>query len=94
MVNQLAFGMKDKVYMYTQSKDTLEMTDFIYPRMYGMSSATTIMFVYPRDKDALKEDYINFTIEDLGMYTGEVKFKIELKKLITEPKLNPNGIEI
>ncbi len=88
MVNQLAFGMNEKVHVYTQGKDTLEMADFIYPRMYGMSKATTIMFVYPRDGKALKDEYINFTIEDLGLYTGEVKFKIPTKKLINEPELN------
>lgn len=86
MVNQLAFGMNDKVHVYTPSKDTLELADFIYPRMYGMSRATTIMFVYLRE-EALKEEYINFTIEDLGLYTGEVKFKIATSKLINEPKL-------
>ncbi len=88
MVNQLAFGMNEKVHVYTPSKDTLEMADFIYPRMYGMSRATTIMFVYPRDKKALKEEYINFSIEDLGLYTGEVKFKILKKNIINEPILD------
>ncbi len=88
MVNQLAFGMNDKVHLFTQSKDTLEMADFIYPRMYGMSQSTTIMFVYPRDEETLKEDYLNFTIEDLGLYTGEVKFKIETKKIKEEPQLS------
>ncbi|MEP5338777.1 MAG: hypothetical protein ABJL44_19805, partial [Algibacter sp.] len=29
MVNQLAFGMNEKVHIYTPSKDTLEMADFI-----------------------------------------------------------------
>ena len=87
MVNQLAFGMNEKVHVYTPSKDTLEMADFIYPRMYGMSRATTIMFVYPRDKNTLNEPYLNFTIEDLGLYTGEVKFKIMTDKIKNEPSL-------
>ncbi len=87
MVNQLAFGMNEKVHLYTQSKDTIELADFIYPRMYGMSRATTIMFVYPRAK-ALEEEYINFTIEDLGMYTGEVKFKIRTEAIENEPQLS------
>lgn len=87
MVNQLAFGMRDKVHLYTATKDTLEMTDFIYPRMYGMSGATTIMFVYPRDEKILQKAYLNFTIEDLGLYTGEVKFKIPTKVFKHEPQL-------
>ncbi len=88
MVNELAFGMGDKVHLYTQSKDTLNIIDFIYPRMYGMSRSTTIMFVYPREENKLIEDYLNFTIEDLGLYTGEVKFKIETKKINNEPQLS------
>ncbi len=88
MVNQLVFGMKNKVHVYTQSKDTLEMTDFIYPRMYGMSRSTTIMFVYSREEDKLKSNVLNFTIEDLGLYTGEVKFKISTEKLNNEPLLS------
>lgn len=88
LVNQLAFGMNEKVHLYTKSKDTLELADFIYPRMYGMSKATTLMFVYPRDENVLKEDILNFTIEDLGFYTGEVKFKIASKQLNNEPQLS------
>ena len=87
MVNQLAFGMDEKVHLFTQSKDTLDMVDFIYPRMYGMSRATTIMFVYLKNKEKLKEDYLNFTIEDLGLYTGEVKFKVATDKINNEPEL-------
>ena len=87
MMNQLAFGMGEKVHLFTQRKDTLEMADFIYPRMYGMSNATTIMFVYPREQNQLKEAFLNFTIKDLGLYTGEVKFKIDIEKINSEPSL-------
>jgi len=88
MVNQLAFGMDSKVHLFTDSKDTLDMADFIYPRMYGMSNSTTIMFVYPRDEEKLKDAHLNFTVEDLGLYTGEVKFKIPTETLMNEPQLN------
>ena len=87
MVNELAFGMGDKVHLYSQQKDTIELLDFIYPRMYGMSQSTDILFVYPRDKKYLKNEYLNFIVEDLGMYTGEVKFKVLTKKINNEPKI-------
>lgn len=90
MVNDLAFNMNEKVNLYTNEKDTLTMTDFIYPRMYGMTNETTIMLVYPRDEKYLKEDFLNFTIEDLGFYTGEVRFKIDTAPLKSEPQLNFN----
>lgn len=87
LVNQLAFGMREKVHLFTQQKDTIKMLDYNYPRMYGMSRSTTMLFVYPREEKYLKEDYLNFTIQDLGTYTGEVKFKISSHKLKNEPKL-------
>ena len=87
MVNELAFGMGDKVHVFTPKKDTLALLDYVYPRMYGMSRATTMLFVYPRDKKYLQEDYLNITIGDLGTYTGEVRFKIPTKLIKNEPSL-------
>jgi len=88
MVSELAFGMRDKINLFTKSKDTLEMIDFIYPRTYGMSRSTTIMFIYPRIEEYLKEEYFNFTIRDLGLGTGEIKFKIHSSKINNEPHLS------
>lgn len=87
MVNELAFGMEEKLHVYTPTKDTLALADFIYPRMYGMSNSTSIMIVYPRDEKYLNQDYLNFVIEDLGLETGDVKFKLNTKALINEPQL-------
>lgn len=88
MVNQLAFGMREKVHVFTQAKDTLEMVDFVYPRMYGMSRSTSIMFVYPRNKEILQGNFLNFSVEDLGLNTGEVKFKIDTKNIKNQPQLS------
>lgn len=87
MVNELAFGMEENVHLYTPEKDTLVMTDFIYPRMYGMSNATSIMIVYPRETKFMKQNYLNFVIEDLGLDTGEIKFKLNMQALQKEPQL-------
>lgn len=87
MVNQLAFGMREKVHLFTQQKDTLEMLDYNYPRMYGMSQSTTLLFVYPKNEKYLEEEFLNFTIQDLGTYTGEVKFKIPTNIIRNEPKI-------
>jgi glucose dehydrogenase len=87
MVNELAFGMEEKVHLYTPEKDTLAMADFIYPRMYGMSNATSILIVYPRDTKFMSQDYLNFVIEDLGLDTGDIKFKLNTKALKNEPQL-------
>lgn len=87
MVNDLAFGMEEKVHLFTPEKDTLAMADFIYPRMYGMSNATSIMIVYPRDNKFMNQDYLNFVIQDLGFDTGDIKFKVNMQALKKEPQL-------
>ncbi|MCH2196981.1 hypothetical protein [Kordia sp.] len=87
MVQQLAFGMRDDLYLYNKQKDTLVMTDFVYPRMYGMSNATTIMLVYPRDEEKLTSEFLYLTLRDLGIGTGEVKFKIPTHIIQEEPIL-------
>lgn len=87
MVNELAFGMEEKMHVYTPTKDTLALADFIYPRMYGMSNSTSIMIVYPRDEKYMKQEYLNFVIEDLGLETGDIKFKLNTKALTNEPQL-------
>ncbi len=88
MVNQLAFGMGEKVHLISQTRDTISLADYIYPRLYGMSGSTNILFVYPRDKKIIGKEFFYFTIEDLGLETGEVGFKIPTKSVKNEPKLN------
>lgn len=88
MVNELAFGMGNKFHVLSPQKDTLEMLDYVYPRMYGMSRNTSMLFVYPRDQKFLNEEYLSIVIGDLGTYTGEVKFKVPTKLLKNEPTIN------
>ncbi|MEW7280854.1 hypothetical protein ABW636_19865 [Aquimarina sp. 2201CG1-2-11] len=87
MVNRLAFGMEQRIHLYTPKKDTIAMADYSYPRMYGMSGATTLLLVYPKEEKITNEEHITITIEDLGFYTGEVKFKIPTDIIRNEPKL-------
>lgn len=88
LVNDLVFNMPEKVSLLSAKKDTLSIIDCIYPRMYGMSNSTTILIIYPRDKEILNEEFIYFIVQDLGLNTGEIKFKIPTKQLNKEPKLN------
>ena len=87
MVNQLAFGMSEKVHVYTQSKDTLVLKDYVYPRMYGMTTNTSILFVYEMNEKHSKEEYLNVSIQDFGFQIKNVKFKIPTKIIKNQPKL-------
>lgn len=81
MVTQFAFEMEKKIHLYTSNNDTIQLADYIYPRAYGISGRTSMMFVFLKNR-ALKEvDYLNFTVEDFGIQTGEVKFKIPYKTI-------------
>lgn len=88
MVNKLAFGMGEKVHLISRERDTIPLADYIYPRMYGMSNSTNLLLVYPKDEKVLQNDFFHFTVEDLGLGTGEVSFKVPVKNIVDEPKLN------
>lgn len=88
MVNQLVFGMDRKIFLISPEKDTLKMLDYVYPRMYGMSKSTNLLLVFPRDPKFLDKQYLNFTILDFGMETGDVKFKLDPNVIKKEPTLN------
>ena len=87
MVNQLAFGMGDKVHLFSKAKDTIELADYVYPRLYGMGGGTSMLFVYPRDEKLMNSDFFHVTIEDIGLNTGEVGFKIPTEPIKNEPFL-------
>lgn len=85
MVNQLFFGIKEKMHLVYEN-DTLPILDYIYPRNYGMSNNTSILLVYPKLKYK-DEDNLKFILEDLGLYTGDVTFKLSLSNILDEPQL-------
>ncbi len=87
MVNQLAFGMAEKVNLISKARDTIAMADYVYPRMYGMGGGTSMLLVYPREEKIMKNDFFHFTIEDLGFMTGEVSFRVATEPIKNEPRL-------
>lgn len=87
MVNQLSFGMANKVNLIGQQRDTIPLLDYVSPRMYGMGQSTEMLLVYERNPKILQQEYLLLIIKDLGFGTGEVTFKIETNKIINQPKL-------
>lgn len=87
MVNQLSFGMADKINLIGQQRDTIPLLDYVSPRMYGMGQGTEMLLVYERNPQILQQEYLLLIIKDLGFGTGEVTFKIETNKIINQPKL-------
>ena len=85
-VKQLAFGMNEHVYMVNSEKDTIPPTDYIYPRMYGGSPATSLLFVFNKDK-LQHTDYMDFCLNEFGFGTGNQKFRFRSKDINNTPQL-------
>ncbi len=88
MVNQLVFKMDEKVNLITQERDTLPLMDYVTPRMYGMGKSTDLLLVYERDQKLLNQEYLQFTLQDIGFGSGEVTFKLNTKNIKSQPTLN------
>ncbi len=86
-VNQLSFGMADKVVLTDQKRDTLALLDYTYPRMYGMGRSTSLLLVYKNDDKAMQQEHLFLTVKDLGYGTGEVSFKVDTEKIKQQPQL-------
>ena len=87
MVNQLAFGMGQKLNLITQAQDTIPLLDYVYPRTYGMGRSTDMLLVFKCDQKYMDQKYLRLTIEDLGFGTGEIAFKLATEKIKHQPKL-------
>lgn len=93
MVNKLSFGMNEYVSLVNVELDTLKLLTYNYPRMYGMSTSTDMLFVFERNKQE-PNDILTFKLEDFGIFTGDVKFKIKVKDINRVPQLRDlNRIE-
>ena len=86
MVNQLAFGMDQKVTLTTSEKDTLYLKDYIYPRTYGVGNSTDMLFAF-ENKNINKAEWLQLLIEDFGLQTGDVRFKFLTKDIRKTPTL-------
>lgn len=71
----------------TAEKDTLLLVDYIYPRMYGASRSTDLLFVFEREKPRNKAKEIIIAIDDIGMGVGLNKFIFDRDDLVNSPTL-------
>lgn len=75
LMNQISFDMSENIHLFDTKKDTFQMLDYIYPRMYGLSKSTSLLLIYEKNKISTTENLF-LTIEEFGLNTGEVKFRI------------------
>ncbi|WP_412560641.1 hypothetical protein [Winogradskyella sp. MIT101101] len=85
--NKLSFEMDESIFLITTRKDTLDMVDYLYPKMYGATRSTSILFVFHRDKEKMDNQNLYFVIKNIELGTGEVKFKLDSEILNYYPRL-------
>lgn len=82
----LAFRMDQFANLTTSAQDTIPVGDFIYPRLYGMSSSATVMFVF-NNKKVWDADWVSFNLSEFGMGSGNQQFRFDVNDLKKAPKL-------
>jgi hypothetical protein len=73
--NALTFGMAENVSLTTENRDTIPLVGYNFPRTYGMSQSTNLLFVFERNKLIDKGGDLFFNLKDIGLDTGDLKFK-------------------
>lgn len=86
-VKQLAFRMSEKAYLLTSKTDTIRAADFVFPHMYGISGAVSVMFAFPM-KGYEEYEWIDFELSDPGMKIGNRTFRFMRKDIDNIPDLN------
>lgn len=82
----ISFRMGEYVDLTTSKQDTIPVADSVYPRLYGMGQATSILFVFNAEK-ILESDWLSFNLKDLGLNTGKTKFRFETQQIREAPKI-------
>lgn len=86
LLQNLSFRMGNYVQMTTSEQDTIPLIDFAYPRLYSYGSSTQVMLVFSRDK-LQQDEWIQLTLDDLGLGTGRQHFRFRMKDIANAPEL-------
>jgi hypothetical protein len=90
LVQTLSFRMNGYVNLTTTAQDTIPTGDFILNRTYGMSDATSLLFVFNKEK-AQDQDWIQFNLNEFGLGVGNQRFRFRTKDIEAAPKINFNS---
>ena len=80
LLNKLAFGMNDYVSATTSNNDTVYVSDYVMPRIFGMAPTTDIQFAFKSEKIE-KADWIDLRVKDFGLGVTTQKFRFNIKDL-------------
>jgi hypothetical protein len=87
LVQTLSFRMNDYVNLTTAAQDTIPTADAILNRTFGLSEATSVLFVFSKEKAKGKE-WVQFNLNEFGMGVGNQRFRFKVKDLEQVPHIN------
>lgn len=88
-VQQLSFGMRERIHIKTLENDSIPLLDYIYPRMYGMTGKSTMLLVFDRAQ-ATKGNWFDVYINGYDLGIGINKFRFQVKDIQQTPELDFN----
>lgn len=87
LVQTLSFRMNNYVSLTTTKSDTIPTADFILNRTYGYSDATSLLFVFNREK-AKGEEWVQFNLNEFGLGIGNQRFRFKTQDLEGAPQID------
>jgi hypothetical protein len=85
-VYQLSFNMNEKTFLVSDQRDTLGLVDYVFPRMYGMSPTTNMLFVFEKGNGKSIESF-KLHINEFGLNTGNTKYKFLTEDINRIPEI-------
>ena len=86
-LQNLAFRMDQFVQMTTSEQDTIPLSDFAFPRLYGYGGSTQVLLVFSQS-EVKEADWLQVSLQDFGIRTGKQHFRFYRKDLDRVPTLN------
>ena len=86
LLQTISFRLGEKVFLTTQSQDTIAAADYVYNRTFGMGQSTDILFVFD-NAEAVGQEYIHLNFDEFGIGIGKQSFRFFIRDLEGCPKI-------
>ncbi len=88
LVQTLSFSMHNYVSLITNTKDTLQLIDCHYLRLYELANNTEMLLVFDKEKIKNKKvEWLRLDLDDLGFGIGQLSYKFSTNSINKIPEL-------
>lgn len=85
ILEKLNFRLGEFIIAKDSNHDTLELIDYSYPRLYGMSSTTDVLLAFRKHNTTY--DWIDIEIKEFGLNIGARTVRIHCKDIESIPQI-------